>query len=79
MTGIKGEIKWVGYYDANGECRFIITSKPARDYYYLYKVEDDAYKKIGRAKSPDTLVENYNVIDVIRGVKCKRKAADNTE
>lgn len=79
MSSPKGEIQWVGYYDVNGECCFVITSKPTRDIYYLYSVDDGVYKKIGKAKSPDKLVEDHNIIDSIRSIKPKRKAGDETE
>ena len=79
MSQIKGEIQWVGYYDINGERRYVITSKPTRDVYYLYSVEDGVYKKIGKAKTPDKLVEDNKVIDSIRSIKPKRKAGDEIE
>ena len=49
----KGETVWVTYLNKNHEPTHIITSKPTREYYYLYEVcESGALKKIGRAKSP---------------------------
>ena len=60
----KGEIVWVGYHMADGTLRFFLTSKPSRDYYYLYEVTDDgSYKKLGKSKSPPDLEEKYNVLE----------------
>ena len=79
MITPKGEIPWVGYYDANGECHFVITSKPIRDYYYLYGIDGGMAKKLGKAKSPEKLVADYNVMEIVKSIKPKRKAVDNTE
>lgn len=58
----KGEIPWVGYYNSNGDCVCILTSKPSRDFYYLYEVQPDgSIKKLGKAKEPPELEEKYKV------------------
>lgn len=57
----KGERVWVGYYNRNHELLFIMTSKEARDYYFLYEVVDGKFKKLGRAKSPKELEERFEV------------------
>lgn len=58
----KGEIVWVGYHDAGGALRFFLTSKPIRDYYFLYEVGDDGgCTKLGKAKSPPELEIRYKV------------------
>lgn len=61
MTYPKGEIVWTGYYNKAGTLLFIITSKESRDYYYLYEYRDDAFNKLGRAKSPVELEERFHV------------------
>lgn len=46
----KGEIVWVGHYDKAGNLRYIITSKPARDYYFIYELKDGKFVKLGKNK-----------------------------
>lgn len=55
----KGEIVWVGHYDIDHNLRYITTSKPSRDYYYLYELRDGKFVKLGRDKSPKALEEKY--------------------
>lgn len=63
----RGEIVWTGYYDRKHELLFVVTSKPARDYYFLYGVENGELKKLGRAKTPAELEARFKVVDTIRG------------
>ena len=65
----KGEIVWESYYNKSRELKFIITSKPIRDSYFLYELVDGEFKKLGKAKTPPELVEKYDVekkIGVVR-------------
>lgn len=55
----KGEIVWVSHYDIDHNLRYITTSKPSRDYYYLYELRDGKFVKLGRDKSPKALEEKY--------------------
>lgn len=58
----KNEIVWMTYYDSAGALQFFVTSKAARDYYFLYEVrEDQSYVKLGKARSPRDLEEKYDV------------------
>lgn len=59
----KGEIVWVSYYNSNKELLFIMTSKPIRDFYFLYEVVDGEFKKLGKAKNPTELEEKFKVRD----------------
>lgn len=53
----KGEIPWVTYCE-DGKCKYLITSKPSREFYYLYSINDDgSLKKICKDRSPMTLEE----------------------
>ena len=61
MTYPKGETVWVGYYDNNHKLRFILTSKENREYYFLYERDGDAFKKLGRSRSPKELEEKFEV------------------
>lgn len=61
----KNEHVWVTYFDAEGNPRFIITSKPLRDQYFLYGVTESGLKKLGKSTSPEELAETYSVLDVI--------------
>lgn len=53
----KGERVWVGYYNSNHELRFILTSKDSRDFYFLYELVEDGFRKLGKARSPTELEE----------------------
>ena len=62
----KGEIVWISYFDSGRVLRFFLTSKPARDMFYLYEVAEDlTYVKLGKAKSPVDLEAKYNVMERI--------------
>lgn len=55
----RGEILWVSLVNSSGETEYIVTSKEQRDYYYLYKVENDKLRKLGKNKNPKVLEETY--------------------
>lgn len=57
----KGETVWAGYYDKDKNLRYIVTSKPSRDFYFLYENENGVFKKLGRAKSPAELETKFKV------------------
>ena len=58
----RGEILWVRYLVPSGEPAFAVTSKPSRDWYYLYEVlHDGTLKKLGKAQTPPELEEKYQV------------------
>lgn len=57
----KGETVWVSYINRNEELLFIITSKPIRDFYFLYEVVNGEFKKLGKAKTPIELEKNFKV------------------
>lgn len=48
----KGEQAWVRCCDETGTLRYLITSNKLRDYYFLYKVNDENLERIGKARSP---------------------------
>lgn len=57
-----GEILWVTYINNKRDAVCIITSKPSRDFYFLYEVLDDGtIKKLGKARSPTELEEKFDV------------------
>ena len=43
-----------------------MTSKEARDYYFLYELVDGKLKKLGKARSPKELEEKFDVEKRIR-------------
>lgn len=47
-----------GYYK-DGSPAFIVTSKPQRDAYFAYKVEEAQLKKLGKAKNPVDLYTKF--------------------
>lgn len=58
----KGEVAWLRYYNKEGKCMFLMTSKPLRDYYYLYEVQSGgSVKKLGRSRNPAELEEQFDV------------------
>lgn len=58
----KNEKLWVTYFDENNKPIFIITSKPSRDYYYLYEVLcDGEIKKLGKATTPPELESKFGI------------------
>ena len=58
----KGETLWVSYYYGKA-LKYIITSKAARDYYFLYEYTDDKFVKLGRSKSPAALEEKIEFLN----------------
>lgn len=66
MTYPRGEQVWTSYYNSSHELLFIVTSKPIRDFYFLYEVVDGAFKKLGKAKSPLELEEKFKVHERMR-------------
>ena len=55
----KGEIVWVGHYDKDGNLRYITTSKPSREYCFLYELKDGKFVKLGRDRNPKVLEDKY--------------------
>ncbi|MDE6148533.1 MAG: hypothetical protein K2F81_00340 [Ruminococcus sp.] len=63
----KGEQAWVSYLNTKGELVFLLTSKPARDFYFLYEVApDDNLTKLGKSRSPTELEEKFDVMSKMR-------------
>ncbi len=65
----KGEIVWVTYLNYDNQLRFIMTSKPTRDLYYLYEEDNGVFKKLGKAKSPLELEQKFQVKEAINRKK----------
>lgn len=61
----KGERVFTGYFNRRGERLFVLTAKESRDYYFLYAVNGEEFKKLGRSKNPLELVEKYKVMEKI--------------
>lgn len=57
----KGERVWVGYYNAEHELCFILTSKESREFYFLYELVDGEFKKLGKARTPKELEDKFEV------------------
>lgn len=59
----KGEEEWVRYNNTKGEVVCLLTSKPARDFYFLYEVRPDGgLTKLGKARTPTALEEKFDVV-----------------
>ena len=61
MKEIRNEISWIGYYDRLGDLRYIVTSKESRDWYYLYRVKNGEFERVGRDKDPSKLARENGV------------------
>lgn len=60
----KGETVWVSYRTSKGETTHILTSKPARDFYFLYEVlPDGKLNKLGKAKTPTELERKFLYVE----------------
>lgn len=57
----KGEIVWTQYLDEKRNLRFIVTSKPMQDTYFLYELKDGKFVKLGKASDPVELEKTYHV------------------
>ncbi len=57
----KGEKVWTRYLNSEGCLMFITTSKPHQDFYFLYELVDNEFKKLGRSKSPLELEEKFDI------------------
>lgn len=55
----KGETVWVRHYDDKENLLYIITSKPTRDFYFLYEVRDEGFVKFGKSKDPGELANKF--------------------
>lgn len=62
----KGERVWVGYYNAEHELCFILTSKESREFYFLYELVDGEFKKLGKARTPKELEDKFEVSKKMR-------------
>ena len=56
----KGEIIWLSWYNKNNDdVSYIITSKPSREFYYLYKIDDGKLVKLSKGVSPLDLESKF--------------------
>lgn len=55
----KGEIVWVNHYGWDGNLKYITTSKPSRETYFLYEYKDGKFVKLGKNENPKVLEEKY--------------------
>ena len=62
-----GEIVWVEYYSGAGVLLYGVTSKPARDMYYLYEHTGNGCVKVGKDKDAGALVKRFGVLEKMRG------------
>lgn len=56
----RGEIGWTEYFDKNGNIVCLTTSKPARDFYFLYELKDREFVRLGKAVSPLELEKKFD-------------------
>ena len=56
----KNEIQWKTILK-KGKPIFVITSNQLRDWYYLYEVDGEDYKKLGKARTPLELEIKFKV------------------
>lgn len=60
------EIEWTEYFNCDKIPLFLVTSKESRDFYFLYEILNDGFKRLGKAISPIALEEKYKVIERMR-------------
>lgn len=66
----RNETPWVEYLNVDGSPAYLITSRPLRDLYYIYRIDSNGTPvKLGRSANPGELAEKY--------VKLKREANDD--
>ena len=71
----KGERGWVSYYNPTGDLLFIMTSKENdRSWYFLYKIEDGKMKKLGKARTPPELEQQFKVLEAISSAEVPKKS-----
>lgn len=56
----KGEIVWEQIY-SGGELKYLVTSKQARDLYFLYELQSGKFVKIAKAKTPPELFKKIRI------------------
>lgn len=62
----KGEVIWVGHYDKEQNLRYITTSKPDREFYFLYEYVDGKFVKLGKDRDPSKLEKKYVKLDYVQ-------------
>ena len=55
----RNEVLWETHYDEHDNLTHIVTADTRREHYILYKVDDDGYRLIGKAKNPVDLLRRY--------------------
>ena len=68
MTYPRGEQLWTRYHNISGNLVFITTSKPVRDFYFLYELVDGSFHKLGKAKSPLELEAKFKVVEKLNSI-----------
>lgn len=61
-TSVKGERQEVDYCDRAGVLRYVLTSSPARDAFYLYAVTGEKMSRLGKSTSPIELEKKFEVL-----------------
>lgn len=54
-----GEIIWVTKINEQQKISHIITSKPSREFYFIYELRGGTFVKLGKAKSPLDLEKKF--------------------
>ena len=65
-ASMKGERQEVDYYDRAGVLRYVLTSSPTRDTFYLYAVTGEKMSRLGKGTSPTELEEQYDVANHLK-------------
>ena len=55
----RNETLWERIYDEHDNLTHIVTADTRREHYILYKVGDDGYHLLGKAKNPVDLLRSY--------------------
>ena len=64
-----GETVWVQYHDEEGNLKFVITSRPLRDQYFLYELQNENFVCIGKAENPTEMEVEFQLKEKLQTKK----------
>lgn len=74
-----GETVWVQYHDEDGNLKFIITSKPLRDQYFLYELQNEKFVCIGKAENPTEMEVEFQLKEKLQKKNPTQKRAKTSQ
>lgn len=74
-----GETVWVQYHDEDGNLKFIVTSKPLRDQYFLYELQNEKFVRIGKAENPTEMEVEFQLKEKLQTKNLTQKRTKNLQ